>query len=125
MESMMTMSGERDSAAARAAWRSVSVGGRGLGHGGGQGRLEGRLRQEIEVAATDAQASGPQGELPRRLLPREVEHAAPGLGHRPRGLEEQGGLADARVAAQEDQGAGDEATAEDAVELGPAQGQAP
>ena len=111
---------------------------------GGVGRLDGVHDHQAGPArgqlgldllhgglGVDQQAVGPQAQplaaeldLPVRLLARDVEHAqAPGR-DRAGDLEEQGGLAHARFAAEQHQGAGHDAAAQHPVELRQPGGQA-
>jgi len=69
------------------------------------------------LAQLDATGRSAQADLLRRLLPRDVEHRQPLAGERSTRLERQRRLADARIAAHEDDGALHEAAAEHAVEL--------
>jgi len=67
-----------------------------------------------------AHALGPHPDLARGLLARQIQRPlpafCPAVGH----LEQQGRLADARIAGQKHHRAGHDAAAEDAVELGEA-----
>jgi hypothetical protein len=65
-----------------------------------------------------------RGDLGDRLLAAGVEHDAGAAGEADAGLQEQRGLADAGRAAEQHDAAGDEAAAEDAVDLGDAAGAA-
>ena len=69
-----------------------------------------------------AGAVGPQPHLGGGLLPGDVERAQPRPGGLGGDLEQQGGLADPGLAGEEHGSAGDQAAAEDAVELGHAAG---
>ena len=80
------------------------------------------LGREVELVLDAAGAVGAQPHLGRGLLAGDVERAVP----QPRGLgghlEQQRGLADARLTGEQDRGAGDQAAAEHPVELGHAAG---
>lgn len=80
------------------------------------------LGGEIQMVVDRLDAVGAHPDLAGRLLARDVEGAvlvAGGLGG---DVEQEGGLADAGLARDQDDGAGDEAPAEDPVELGHAGG---
>ncbi len=68
-------------------------------------------------AVGQAKASGPQAELAGRLLARGVEHRALTAGDAGGGLEDERRLADAGLAAEQDDGAWHQPTAKDPVEL--------
>lgn len=65
----------------------------------------------------NAQALGPQAHLPGGLFSRDVERGQAPAREAVEHGEQQGGLADARVAAEQGQGARDEAAAEHPVQL--------
>ncbi len=72
--------------------------------------------------ASSREASAAQGDLMQRFLAGNVEAELVGRGIGVGGLQEQSGLAQSRVAGEQDQHAGHEAAAEDAVEFGQADG---
>ncbi len=76
-----------------------------------------RLGGERHRGFAQAKAFRAQANLTDRLLSRHVDHAAAGLRHRGRDLDQDRRLADAGVAADEDRGSRHEATADDAVEF--------
>ena len=79
-------------------------------------RLQIRLGQNIQMRGCSLDPVAAETQLPRRFLAGDVEHRR--LGGYPRGkLQQEGGLANPRVAAQQDKLAGDDAAAEHAVEL--------
>ena len=77
------------------------------------------LGEDEEVGALHPQAAGPQLDLPCALLAGDVEHPQ-SLAQVLADLQEDGGLADARVAADEHQGALDDAAPQHPVQLGEA-----
>ncbi len=89
-----------------------------VGHHGGQRHL----RHQPHVGRDQPQPLGPQPDLLLGLLGRHVEH--PGAAGRPGGrrLQQQGRLADARLAAEQGDRARHQAPAEHPVELGDAGG---
>ena len=76
-----------------------------------------RLGQHIEVLGLDAEPLGAHLDLGRRFLARDIERLAPKLRYLPEHLEHERGLADARVAADQHHGSGNDPAAEHAVEL--------
>ena len=82
-----------------------------------QHRGEVGLGREVEAGRHRLDPLGPHPHLGRRLLAADVEHGLAAAGRAGGDVEQQRGLADARLAGDEDHGAGHEAAAEDAVEL--------
>jgi hypothetical protein len=80
-------------------------------------RAEVGLGSQVELVVHGAGALGPQAHLAGRLLARDVQHAA-GPCRLGRHLEQERGLPDTRFAGQQHDGAGDEPTAQHAVQLG-------
>ena len=80
-------------------------------------RVELGLGEDLDVLGA-AEARCAKLHLRRRLLAGDEERAATGGRDRAEGAQEQGRLADARLAADEDEARGDEPAAEDAIELG-------
>ena len=80
-------------------------------------RLQVVLSQHQEAVAGDVQPLRPQLELLHRFLARNVDHRAEGAGDLVGQLQQERGLADPRVAADQDEGAGDYAPAQDLVQL--------
>ncbi len=80
-------------------------------------RLEVRLGHEIEPGRRRTQPIGAQLHLPRGLLARHVEHGAGALGQLTAHLEQQRGLADSRIAADQHQPALHHAAAQDPIQL--------
>ncbi len=78
------------------------------------------LGGEVELVGEGTGALGAQPHLASRLLGADVEHALAVGGSAGRDLEQQRRLADAGLAAEQDGGAGHDAAAEHAVELGDA-----
>ena len=79
-------------------------------------RLQVRFGQDIEVGCFGLDPVAAEAQLPSRFLAGDVEHRC--LGCHPRGkLQQEGGFANPRVAAQQDKLAGDDPAAEHAVEL--------
>ena len=76
-----------------------------------------RLGQEIELAVPDAQPVAADLDLLEGFLARDVEDPLALGGEIPADLEEEGRLADARLAADQDERAEDDAPAEDLVEF--------
>ncbi len=74
-------------------------------------------RQDQEARGNRAQPLGPQADLVGRLLGGDQQHPMPGGSPGREHLEQQGGLADARLAAEEGDRARDQATREHPVEL--------
>ena len=94
-----------------------------LAGGGGEDAFDPGLRQQADAGAAQAQAAGAQAHLLGRFLAGDVEHRpfGPQAGTQGgAGLEQEGGLADARVAADQDHGPGHQATAQDPVQFGDA-----
>ena len=75
------------------------------------------LGREVELVGEGSGAFGAQAHLARGLFGADVEHARARAGGSGCDLEQQGRLADAGLAAQQDRGTGDDAAAEHAVEL--------
>ena len=75
------------------------------------------LGGEVERLGHRLDPLGPDPHLGRGLLAADVEHGLPLARGAGGDVEQQGGLADARLAGDEHDGAGHEAAAEDAVEL--------
>ena len=73
-------------------------------------------------AVGDAEAAGAQADLVDGFLAGDVEHALAGAGERGGGLQQQGGFADAGIAADQHGGGRHQAAAEHAVEFGDAGG---
>ncbi len=69
------------------------------------------------MRVTDAEAAGAEADLVDGLFAGNVEDAAAGAGQAGGGLEQEGGLADAGVAADEYGGGGDEASAQHAIQF--------
>ena len=78
--------------------------------------VQGVLRQNVEVAL-HAQPPGAQLDLPRGFLAGNVHHALSVPGQVVAGLQQQGALSDARVAADQDQSALDDAAPQYPVQL--------
>ena len=93
---------------------------RALGLEGGEDVAEVGLGGELQGGVGEAEAGGAQADLGGGLLAGDVDGGLAAGGEGGGGLQEEGGLADAGVAADEDGRGGDEAAAEDAVELGDA-----
>ncbi len=92
--------------------------------GGLQHRLEAGLAEHADIAGGVAQPVGPQPELLGRFLAAGIQHPAT-AGLQPRGgLEQQGRLADAGLAADQRHRARHDAAAEHEVEFGEAGGPA-
>ena len=72
---------------------------------------------EFQRRVDHAQAAGAQPHLFDRFLAGDIQHPASGAGQRRGGLQQQGGLADAGIAADQDGRSGDQAAAEDAIQL--------
>jgi len=81
-------------------------------------------RPGSRARARDAEPVRAELYLGRRLLARDVEDRGPRVGERAAGLEEQGGLADAGIASDENEGSGDDAAPQDAIQLADARGDA-
>jgi hypothetical protein len=81
-----------------------------------QGGVQVRLGEDEQPFVPQAQAGGAQLDLAGRLLAREVKDGTFGSGEGS-DLEEEGGLADAGVAADKGERAGDDASAQHAIEL--------
>ena len=64
-----------------------------------------------------SEPGGAEGHLRLGFLARDVEHGGPGLRDPPRGLEQQRRLADARLAAEQDDSPGDQSAAQHPVQL--------
>ena len=84
----------------------------------GEHRAEVGLGGEEQLVVDAAGAVGAQPHLGGRLLAGDVEGALAGAGGLGRDLEQQRALADAGLAGEQDRGAGHQAAAEHAVELG-------
>jgi hypothetical protein len=95
---------------------------RALGLERGEDVAQAGLGGEAQRRVGEAEALGAHPDLGGGLLARDVDHAVAGPGEGGGGLQEQGGLADAGVAADEDRRGGHEAAAEHAVELADAAG---
>ncbi len=95
-------------------------------HGGHRldDRLEARLGEHGDVVRRRADALGAHLDLRRRLLAADEQDGAAGRGDLVEHLQEQGALADAGLAADQHERAGDDAAAEHEVELGDAGGEA-
>ena len=85
-----------------------------------QDRTEVGLGGEVELVVDPAGAVGAQPDLAGGLLAGDVEDALLGLGRLGGDLEQQGALADAGLAGEQDRGPRDQTTAQDPVELGDA-----
>ena len=85
-----------------------------------QNGFEARLAEDVDAPCILLQAIGAQPQLVRRLLARDIQrHNA--LALEPCGaLHEERGLANAGLAAHQDDGSGDDSAAEDEVEFGEA-----
>ena len=79
--------------------------------------VEIRLRQDADRLGP-AQACGSERDLGRGLLPGHEQCASPGPSDRAQRAQEERGLADPRLAADEDERGGHEPSSEHAVELG-------
>ncbi len=90
---------------------------------GGEDPVQVVFRVEPEVHVPHPQALGPELELPLGLLPGDIEDLGV-FAQLIADLEHQGGLADPRRAADEDQGALDPAAPQDPVQLVQARGKA-
>ena len=75
------------------------------------------LGGEVELTVECARAAGPESHLRHRLLGAHVEHPPAGRRHPGGDFEQERGLADARLAREQDRRARDDAAAEHAVEL--------
>ena len=84
--------------------------GENVAHRGGGGQLDRRLGQPQPV--------GPQAHLPGRFLAADVDRRLTGQGQLGRRLQQQGGFADARIAAHENGAARHDAAAQRPVQLG-------
>jgi hypothetical protein len=82
------------------------------------------LRQQVERRVAHAQPVAARLDLVFRLLARGIEHRTDVVGEVGRRLQQQGRLAYARLAAEQDQGSGDNAAAQHPVELVDAGGDA-
>ncbi len=82
-----------------------------------QDDLEVVLGHEVEARGRDPEPLGPELDLSGRLLARDVEHRAGALRQRASRLQEQGGLADPRIAADQDQRVLDQASSQHPVQL--------
>ena len=82
--------------------------------------LEARLGEQEERIVADAEPLAARLDLRLALLARGVEDGPDGAGEVRRGLQQQRRLADAGLAAEQDQRSGDDAAAEHAIELGEA-----
>ena len=82
-------------------------------------RFQSGLGEEIKVFGLDSEALAAQFDLPGRFLGGDVEDWT-ALGETVDRLQQQGRFADPGITADEDEGAGDDPAAEDAVELGDA-----
>ena len=86
--------------------------GRGLAlREGGDDVLDIGLRRELDRRAGEAEALGAQAYLRHRLLARDIGDPVAGGGERGRGLDQERRLADAGIAADQDDGAAHEAAA--------------
>ena len=92
----------------------------GLQRGGDVAQVDGG--GEFQRRVGEAEPAGAQAHLLDRFLAGDVEHAPAGAGERGGGLQQQGGLADARIAAEQHRRAGHQPAAEHPVELGDAGG---
>ena len=72
--------------------------------------------QQVQLVFQAVQPFGPEPDLLRALLAADIEHPAV-AGYAGRGLQQQGGFADARLPAQQHGAAGDEAAAQHRVQL--------
>jgi hypothetical protein len=79
--------------------------------------LDAGLRQQVERRNADAEPVAAALDLMLRLLARGVQHRPDGAREMCRGLQQERRLADARLAAEENEGAGHDAAAEHAIEL--------
>ncbi len=91
--------------------------------GRSQHALDAGLRQEAHPLAHQPEPPRPQADLLGRLLTRDIEHRVP-LPQGGTGLEQQGGLTDPRIAADEHHRALDQPAPEHPVELGDTTAQA-
>ncbi len=82
--------------------------------------LEVRLGGEVQLVVAAAGSLGAKPDLASRLLSRQVQRPAPGLGPAVRDLEQQRRLADTGIAREQRHRAGHHAAAQDAVQLGDA-----
>ena len=87
---------------------------------GGEDRLEQRLAEQLDVAGTPAEPVGAQLHLQRRFLAGHVQRAHVGRLELRRDLQQDRGLADPRLAADQHHRARHDAAAEHEVELGEA-----
>src|SRR5262249_14566505 len=79
--------------------------------------------RELARGPARAKPRGTQPHLRHRLFPRDVDRALPVAGQRGRDLDQQGGLADAGITAEQQHRAPDETAAGDAVEFGETRGE--
>ncbi len=79
--------------------------------------VDGGLREEVEAVHDRAETVRAQADLPRRLLGRDVEDLAGPRGKPCGDLQQERRLSDPRLAAEEDDGARDEAAAEHPVDV--------
>ncbi len=94
--------------------------GRALGGERRQHVLDAGLGREPHRRGAEIEAVGAQANLRRGLLAGDVDDGLARIGERAGDLQQQGRLADARIAADQQRRAADEAAAGDAVELGDA-----
>ena len=84
--------------------------------GNGQSILQPVFRQKQQLGAIDAKPPRPGGDLLRRFLTADIEHLV-FLTDVRQVLQQQGGLPDSRVAAQENNGSRHQSTAQHPVQL--------
>ena len=75
------------------------------------------LGHEVEARGRDPEPLGPELDLSGRLLARDIEHRAGALRQRASRLQEQGGLADPRIAADQDERVLDQASSQHPIQL--------
>ncbi len=85
--------------------------------------LDRGLGRQLDLGAGKAEPLGTQPHLRHRLFAGDVDRALPAAGERGRDLDQQRGLADAGVAAEQQYRAAHEAAACDAVEFGETRGE--
>ena len=86
--------------------------------------LEARFGEQIQRRVADGQPLAARLDLMFRFLARAVQDGPDRAGHVRGRLQQQRGLADAGLAAEEHERSGDDAAAEDAIELVDARGEA-
>ena len=79
--------------------------------------VERRFGEDQEVRMIDSKPLAAHLDLPRRLLPRDVEHRLHVRRQARQGLQQQGGLADSRISPDQNDGARNHSAAEDSIEF--------